>query len=254
MEILTLVSGLLTTNNAGLIGILIGAIVVLTMIFKRQLNLSFGKFSVSVGGDEKNSAKTNKLNKSHLTSLIEYLLEKITEKSNLREETFIKQMNYVDEKLLTIRNLFLNVFREGLEDVMDSDDIRNTPEYKSYKIVLEDALRECVKGKTLKKTLKTDDLLKLSDQSAWGVYLKQKQTFAWMFLQDHFELNYSEKVINLDKLCSLHDKIKSQFQDEIYDIYEHAKSIANDQSIMIQNIDNDVKNKIEQFQENFFVE
>ena len=71
-----------------------------------------------------------------------------------------------------------------------------------------------------------------------------------MFLQDHFELNYSEKVVKLDRLLEVHDKIKSQFQDEICDIYEKAKSIAIEQNESIKEIDQEIKLKIDQLEEN----
>ena len=53
IETLALIAKYASANNLGLVGLFISAVILLVLMFKRSLNLSFGKLSIAIGNENR---------------------------------------------------------------------------------------------------------------------------------------------------------------------------------------------------------
>jgi hypothetical protein len=238
------------TSILGLLVFLALFIYVAALLSKRKVSFGLGKVKVDVGDEgNSNDETSDKLEKieRHISKVdekeledkaIEVMISVVKEymemnlaKIHEEEKSILpRQMNYADEKQMEIKTILIDSYAKLLTNkknkIQIMTDVRNTQEFRTYKMVVELMLKECIVEKTLKKSLRENHLSEKSVEN-WEIFIHQKADITYGLFKDYLDNHFPEGgMINRPELDTLYSQNEEQVKKLIKAIYRFAREIS----------------------------
>lgn len=264
------------THPTSILGILVFLalfIYVSALLSKRKVSFGFGKVNVDVGdgSTEDHHETSDKLEKFiervdekeledkaidvMLSAVKEYIESNLTKIHEEEKSVLVRQMNYADEKQMEIKTILIDSYAKLLTNkknkIQIMTDVRNTQEFRTYKMVVELMLKECIVEKTLKKSLRENHLAEKSVES-WEIFIHQKADITYGLFKDYLDNHFPEGgMINRPELDGLYSQNEDQIKKLIMSIYRYAREVTIEVSTRTKQLRENVPTGIKHITSNY---
>lgn len=225
-------------NFRGSVTAIVG-FVILSLIFwiisnftKKPINLKLGIASVTFGKKDNDEPK---MNQKTLDRCRSFLTTKEIQIHKLRQEIFERQLNFCDEKMVEIKDLFMaEYFKMLLKHIGLNDDGKIHPSFRNYRMMIDLMLNSCIKEKTFKPSMRQNHLLELT-LDTWEGYIEHKVGTTIALIKRDYDDNYpDDSVVPRKDVDESNERIFEKIKPMIISMYRKAREISVD-----------VKNKID---------
>lgn len=242
MDLLTTI--LKNINKDNWVVVLFGFIIFLlaTYIFstlsKKPLSFKIGPINIKLGNDcvtpnLKEVALTHHENMKvpHHQVIIDkvktYVTSKEKQLSKLYLDIMIRQMNFCDEKILEIRDIFIEEYSKLLsKKLSQNEDVRVHPSFKNYKMFISTALDYAIKDATYKKSVRQNHLAEFTIES-WDAFVEQKANITITLIKDEYDLNFpDDSLVFRKEVDESNDRVFDKIRPMIISMYRKAREIS----------------------------
>lgn len=149
---------------------------------------------------------------------------------DIRQNMLLQQMNFSEEKLEELRRLICKTYSIKLAEVLGCSIIKakEHKDYKLYRLMMYHILRQEVKERVVKKALKENHFLELSD-TEFRQYKNRKMDIIIDTISEKIDTLYNDDaLINRETLDKLNENIRPQTEQIILSIFDQAKQFSKD--------------------------
>lgn len=149
---------------------------------------------------------------------------------DIRQNMLLQQMNFSEEKLEELRRLICKTYSIKLAEVLGCSIIKakEHKDYKLYRLMMYHILRQEVKERVVKKALKENHFLELSD-TEFRQYKNRKMDMIIDTISEKIDTLYNDDaIINRELLDKINEYIRPQTEQIILSIFDQAKQFSKD--------------------------
>ena len=149
---------------------------------------------------------------------------------DIRQNMLLQQMNFSEEKLEELRRLICKTYSIKLAEILGCSIIKakEHKDYKLYRLMMYHILRQEVKERVVKKALKENHFLELSD-TEFRLYKNRKMDLIIDTISEKIDTLYNDDaLINRESLDKLNEYIRPQTEQIILSIFDQAKQFSKD--------------------------
>lgn len=244
MDILALLKGINKDNFIyiafALLTFLFGAII-LSIVTRKPLNIKLGPISFSFGEvkceckeedlqiqalsqSEKIKPTTNQL---YIERIHTYIQSKEKQVSKLYADVMVRQMNFCDEKLVEIKDIFIEEYSKLLsKKISQTEDVRVHHQFRNYKMFLSLMLEYCVKETTFKKSVRQNHLAELT-MEGWEAFVEQKVNVTIANIKNSYDNDYpDESIVTRKEVDESNERVFDKIRPMIVSMYRKAREIS----------------------------
>lgn len=226
-----------------------------SMLTNKPFKMNLGIIDLSFPGRKDKAPKEtpevvppNESTQANQNLLIYKLQSFITEKQKqifkTQQDTIVRQMNFVDEKIVEIRSMYVEEFAKLLKRNNESHvDVRNHQEFRNYKMMI-DLMLEDIKQKTFKKSIKQNHLADIT-MDLWESFIDQKVSVTQAMIKDYFDNNYPDDMsIDRVDVDEANDRVFDKCRYLFTLSYRRAREIAIETRARVHYIEDEIEREI----------
>lgn len=227
--------------------ILVLGFVVLVLFFiskfsKKHIALKLGVFSVEFGKEyqkaaepvENLEAKTAiqkleiyKRNRTVTFDKLRTFIQSRDRKiAKLHQEILARQFNFCDEKLVEMLDIFMDEYCGKLVKRLSPDiDARSHSSFRTYRMMVELMLEDCVKDRTFGKSIRINHLADLTMDN-WEAFVEQKVNVTFGMIKSFYDDNYPDESLVPRKELDEEGRAFEKIRPLIISMYRKAREIS----------------------------
>lgn len=230
----------------------IGVIVLASIIFaivawikKEPLTIKLGFATFTFG--KKKEVIHEKCNEIAMHRFRNMIVQKEKMISKYNSEIFERQMNFCDDKINVVRDMFMDEYRTLLSRKLERTiDVKNHDSYRHYMMMVDLMLNYCINEQTFKKSMKQNHLLELTIVN-WEEFIEDKIRLTFSLMKRFYDDYYPESsLVSRNEVDESNDRLFEKIRPIITTMYRKAREITtevtNKVSEIQKEIDSECKN------------
>lgn len=238
MEISAILTYLQANPNALLLiigvvsGILILAVLILTSVFGKVIDIAIGPLKFSTSNNKKecpNGEVCKKIQNAiefynyedKSKSLVETIVSETLKLAEEKDRLFFKEsithiMMIAEEFNVKIRSIFTEQYFNELKGMLQpTEDVKTHRDYKYFQVLINTVLDE-LKRSSLKQSIEASNISEMSD-SEFSMFCNQKTDMMFLIIVEYLDLMYNiNSVVSRDQMR----KIVTSLQEKVVILYK----------------------------------
>lgn len=194
---------------------------------KKPIELGFGSFKITFGKEEDKEKTHSKCNAIAMERFKNFIVTKEKQIAKLNNEVFERQMNFCDDKIQVIRDMFMDEYVVLLSKKLESNsDPRVHSTFRNYMTMVDLMLNTAIKDQTFKKSMKQNHLLDLN-LDTWESFIDDKVHLTFSLMKRFYDENYpDESLVTRHEVDESNDRLFEKIRPTIVSMYRKARVIT----------------------------